>query len=230
MARALWIATWALVGVGLFAVTLRVMFPADLATIGDPSRDVVFALAGTSDPFALVRPAEIRRYDARLADHPRLTRLHILSGALFLLLAPLQFVPSLRNRYRNLHRWSGRLLLALAATLMIGAAYFGIGMPFGGAQEAIPMVVFGPLFVIALARAWIAIRQGQQDLHREWMIRAFSVAIGISTMRVVLLAVDYPLTMLRVPPTGVFVISIWIGWLLSIGAAEAWIRRTRVIA
>jgi len=230
MVRALWITTWALVGVGLFAVTMRAMYPADLATRTDPARDTVFAMAGTSDPFATVRPAEMRRYDSRLATHPRLTRLHLIPGALFLLFAPIQFVPAVRNRYRNLHRWSGRILMALAATLMIGAFYFGVGVPYAGAPETIAIALFGTLFLAALARAWIAIRNRQQDLHREWMIRAFAVAIAIAAMRVVLLVVDYPFTMLGMSPTGVFAISIWIGFVLSMGAAELWIRRTRVPA
>jgi hypothetical protein len=30
-----------------------------------------------------------------------------------------------------------------------------------------------------------------------------------------------------VSPAGVFLVSIWLGWLVTLGAAELWIRRTR---
>src|SRR5688572_4609419 len=43
--------------------------------------------------------------------HPRNTLLHVLPGALLMLLAPLQFSKRIRNRYLTFHRWLGRSLL-----------------------------------------------------------------------------------------------------------------------
>jgi hypothetical protein len=56
------------------------------------------------------------------------------------------------------------------------------------------------------------------------------VAVGISTVRVVIVAIDLPLTMLGIDAVGVFLIGLWSGWILTVAAAEAWIRRTRLPA
>src|SRR5689334_14523150 len=49
--------------------------------------------------------------DAGFSAHPLLTFAHMLPGLAFMLLGPLQFVPSLRARRPALHRLSGRLVL-----------------------------------------------------------------------------------------------------------------------
>jgi len=53
------------------------------------------------------------------------------------------------------------------------------------------------------------------------------VAIGISTVRVVGAAVDIALTPAGFGPRALFVLSVWTGWALSVGAGELWIAYTR---
>jgi uncharacterized membrane protein len=65
----------------------------------------------------------------------------------------------------------------------------------------------------------VAIRRHQVACHREWMIRAFALAIGISVVRVVGAAVDLALTPVGVRPAEIFVISIWAGWVIAFGSA-----------
>ena len=79
----------------------------------------------------------------------------------------------------------------------------------------------------AVLRAFLAIRMGQVALHREWMIRAFAIALGISTVRLVT-----PIFLIILSPFGVgerelFALSFWSGWLITLGAAELWIRYSR---
>src|SRR5579864_36231 len=57
--------------------------------------------------------------DAGFARHRALTLVHILPGALFLVLASLQFVPGIREKHLNVHRWMGRILVVLG--LIIGS-------------------------------------------------------------------------------------------------------------
>ena len=77
----------------------------------------------------------------------------------------------------------------------------------------------------ALIRAVVAIRRHQVALHREWMIRAFAVALGISTVRIVAAIVDIALTPAGFGPQALFVLSVWTGWAMTVGAAELWIVR-----
>jgi uncharacterized membrane protein YozB (DUF420 family) len=50
------------------------------------------------------------------------------------------------------------------------------------------------VFAVALGRGWRAIRHGDVEAHREWMIRAFAVCAGIATVRIVMAALDLWLT------------------------------------
>ncbi len=61
------------------------------------------------------------------------------------------------------------------------------------------------------------------------MIRTVAAAVGISSVRLVILPIDIALTPAGVGIQSVFLISIWVGWGLTLTAAEWWIRRTRPI-
>jgi hypothetical protein len=118
--------------------------------------------------------------------------------------------------------------VALLVTLGVAAAVnFGLLMPYGGPAESVAIALFGALFLLALSRAFLAIRRHQVARHREWMIRAFAIALAISTVRVVGAAFDVLLTPAAVHPAPIFVLSIWTGWIVTVAAAEPWIRHTR---
>jgi hypothetical protein len=122
-----------------------------------------------------------------------------------------------------LHRWSGRTFLVAAAITGISGLYLGVAVPYAGIAEALPTLVFGTLFILFLVRAYRAARCGQYLRHREWMIRMFSLAAGVGTIRVVglgLLSTGMDLREL-------IGWSFALGWVTSLLAAEWWIRRTR---
>lgn len=216
-----------LTAIGVAAVIGRGLYPADLATRADPQRTRLMELLDREDPFAAHRAEELDQFDRRFAAHPVMTRLHILPGGLFLLLAPLQFSSRIRSRHLRFHRWSGRVLLLAAIVTALSGLYFGLLMPFGGPAEAVAIALFGGLLLIAVVRGFLAIRSGRIALHREWMIRTFALGIAISTVRLVAPVVDYAFTPTGMRSWDMFALAVWIGWLLTIAAAEAWIRYTR---
>ena len=171
--------------------------------------------------------AQIRRFLAKFYVYPGATLLHVMPGAAFMILAPFQFSRQIRSRHVRFHRWSGRVIAALAVPIGLSGLFFGLLMPFSGAKEAAAIALFGAIFLFALARAVMAIRRGDVATHREWMIRMFSIAIGISAVRLVGAVF---LVVLRQGPEAWFGESVWIGFGLTFGAAELWIRRTRVPA
>lgn len=176
------------------------------------------------DPFNAQLLREYEEVDRRFATRPSLTLLHVVPGGLFLALAPLQFVPAIRRRFITFHRWSGRLLVVLAILSVVPAFYFGVAIPYGGTSEATAIAVFGSLFVLAILRAFVAIRNGDVRCHREWMIRAFALALAISTIRLLGIAVQ---AFTRAPVHEQLGVVFWTGWALMLGAAELWVRHTR---
>jgi uncharacterized membrane protein len=171
--------------------------------------------------------ALIDRYDARFAAHPAVSIWHVLPGALFLALAPLQLSRRIRARHLRFHRWSGRLLVFIVIAATLDSFYFGILHPFAGIGEVSAIAVFGALMLVAVLRGFIAIRRGDESRHRRWMIRAVAIALGISTIRVVGALLQMLLPM---PPAQMLTVSFWIGWTLTLAAAEVYLRASATSA
>ena len=142
-------------------------------------------------------------------------------------MAPFQFWAGLRNRYRRLHRWSGRVLLCVLLASVASALYFGLGVPYAGKSEALLIAVVATLLLTAVGRAFVAIRRGHVARHREWMLRVFAVALGIATARVIGAVLDVALAPVGIRAATAFVLALWLGWGLTVGAAELWIVHTR---
>jgi uncharacterized membrane protein len=212
--------------VGVAAAVGRALHPGDLTRRADVVRNRLFEALDLTDPLLAERPAEVERVDSRFAAHPRATLLHVVPGGLFLLVAPLQFSPWIRRRHLLVHRWSGRVLVALALASVGPGLFFGLLVPYAGWTEAVVIAFFGGLFLVALTRAVAAIRRGDVARHRRWMIRSYAVAIGIATTRVFGAGLDLLLSPAGFPPRGLFVLAIATGWTATVLAAELWIART----
>lgn len=216
-----------LITIGVTASIGRVVFPADMIQRGERARTAVLKAFNRQDPLTLQRPAELARMDRPFAEHRFLTLVHVVSGSLFFIFAPLQFVARLRTSHPKLHRYSGRILLTIVAISLIPGLFFGIVMPFGGGLEAVMIGALGISLLYAMATAVIAIRRGDVARHREWMIRMFANALAISTARLVGGPIDFMLTPYGTPLDERFVLAIWAAWLLTLATAECWIRYTR---
>jgi uncharacterized membrane protein len=227
LAPALWAVAAVLVIIGVAAAIGRVVFADDVMTRADPVRQWLMDALHREDPFAAQRPAELALVDGKFATNRFLTLWHVLPGGIFLLFAPLQFSTWIRRRSIRFHRWSGRLLLPAVVASVLPGMYFGILIPYGGPSEAVVIAASGGLLVIAVCRGFLAIRRRQVARHREWMIRVFALAIAISTVRVVAVPLDVALTPAGFRPQTLFAISVWTGWIITLGVAELWIRYTR---
>jgi uncharacterized membrane protein len=219
MRTTVWVAVIFLVLIGLASVIGRVIFPRDFAHRAELTRNRFI----DSRPHTEEELAEV---DNKFGGQRAITLVHIVAGGLFLLLAPLQFVPAIRNRYLRMHRRMGRVLIIVA--LISGAAglFFGLYRPIAGVREAVGIALFGVFLFIAAIKGYVAIRNGQVELHREWMIRAFATALAISTVRVAAAVIDIGQIVANNPRTQ-FVLSIWSGWLITLALAEIWIRYSR---
>lgn len=167
---------------------------------------------------------EAFEFDRWFVAHPMLTFVHVILGGIFLTLAPFQFSSSIRNRYLRFHRWSGRVLVLVALPVGLSGLLLGALFPFGGPVAASAAFVAGVFFLVALIRAFIAIRHRDVARHREWMIRMFSIGLGIATVRVVGMLMGAITRSSFQESAGT---AFWIGWVSTFAAAELWIRHTR---
>jgi uncharacterized membrane protein len=167
-------------------------------------------------------PAEAM--DSGFARHLALTMVHIIPGALFMILAPLQFVPAIRAKHLSFHRWSGRLLFASGLVIGISALVMSYTMNIGGANEIAATTLFAILFLICLVKAYRHIRRKEVAQHREWVIRMFGIGLGVATTRPI---VGMFFAFRKLTPHEFFGIAFWLGFTTTFLAAEAWIDYTR---
>ncbi len=167
---------------------------------------------------------QIPQYEEHFAGTPGVTLVHVVTGALFLGLGLLQFAAGIRSRHLTFHRWSGRFLAALALFAGTTGLWLGLVAPFTPIVR-LPTVAAGAIFLIAPAMAIAAIRRGDVARHREWMIRFFSIGVGIVVMRLVMPVLFWLLT-----PADFRIIlglGFWAGLIISVATAELWIRSSR---
>lgn len=163
-------------------------------------------------------------------DYPTIVALHVVLGAFYLVFAPFQFVRRIRSRHPGYHRRMGRVLVALGLVVGVTALFVGLVIPFSGWMEGVLIVLFGGLFLFALVKGFVHIRAGRVARHREWMIRAFAIALAIATQRVIFVPSLFVFGVTS-PTDGRVVTLSLAAWAAALvvhsSLAEVWIRLTR---
>ncbi len=174
----------------------------------------------TRTPEELVR--DIQWSEQRWADHPVVVLAHAIPGFVFMFLGPFQFIGKIRSRNIRLHRWSGRIFLAAGAFVGISAIAMPLRFPLiAGRAELAVVVPFAGFLLFALAKAYACIRRREIAAHREWMIRAFAIGLGIAAVR----PIDGVLTYFtRLSLHDHFAVALWTCLCGAALTAEIWIR------
>src|SRR4030081_1154484 len=216
--RALWSAVifLALIGSAVAVRRLVLLVPIAIGGYHPP--------AATSNPKA----AQFAALDDLFAHYPVLTLVHIVPGLLFMLLGPLQFNSTIRARHLRWHRWCGRVFVVGGFVIGIPGLLMIFGIPaIGGVNQAAATTLFGSYFLLALSRAFWLIRRREVALHREWMIRTFSIGLAVATIRPIMGIFFATSRFSGLTPHEFFGIAFWIGFVLHLIAAEAWIHQTQ---
>lgn len=175
--------------------------------------DLPHLLAGTPSDDAFGR---------RYVEHPWEGYLHIVPGALFLLLALPQLSLRVRRRHLRLHRRLGRAAVALGLVSAVFGLVFGARHAFGGPPQTAATMVFGTWFGLTLVLGLRAARSHRVREHRRWMIRAFAVSTGVGTIRLwVGLLFGTGVTDFA----GAFGWAFWLGLAMHVVAGEIYLLR-----
>jgi uncharacterized membrane protein len=150
--------------------------------------------------------------------------MHVLGGATFGILGPIQFSRVLMGKYGLLHRFLGRIFVAAGA--MISLSSLGLLWRFPGTYSVAVSsgrLLFGIALGVALVFAMQAIRKQDFARHRNWMIRAYAVGIGATAVTMVFFPI-YVIT--GEPPRGLAADIVFLGsWSACVVLAEALVRR-----
>ena len=160
----------------------------------------------------------------RLAAAPVWHFMHVLGGATFGILGPIQFGRALMPRYGLLHRILGRVFVASGAMIALSSLTLLWRFPdANSAAISVGRLVFGIALGIALVLAMQAIYRRDFTRHRNWMIRAYAIGIGATAVTMVF----FPIYLITgVPPKGLAADIAFLGaWTACIVFAEGLVRR-----
>lgn len=160
----------------------------------------------------------------RLSAVPIWHFMHVLGGATFGILGPLQFGRVLMRKYGLLHRVMGRVFVAAGAMLSLSSLSLLWHFPdtYSVAVSS-GRLLFGIALGVALAIAMQAIRKRDFTRHRKWMIRAYAIGIGATAVTMVFFPI-YAIT--GEPPMGLAADIAFLGsWTACIVFAEILVRR-----
>lgn len=166
-------------------------------------------------------------YNPGFLRYPAIVGVHVVLGAVYLALAPFQFLGRIRVRYTGYHRRMGRVLIGLGLIVGATALFIGLVIPFSGWAERVVIGTFGSLFVFALSRGFVSIRAGRVAAHRAWMTRAFAIGLSVATMRLIFV----PALMFGSPSERqielLSVVSFTVAFMLHAALTELWLYTSR---
>ena len=167
-------------------------------------------------------------YNPGFKRYPTATILHIVPGALYLGLAPLQFMRFVREKWIHIHRALGWALSVCAMLVGTTAFFMAMIFPFSGVAESISVGFFASLFLCAIVKGLVKIRAKEVIPHKEWMTRAFALGLGIATSRIIFLPFYFSMANPKQAQVQVlFIASFIAGFSVHLLATELWIRRAR---
>lgn len=145
---------------------------------------------------------------------------HVFSAIFVLLAGFTQFSKRMRIKHKALHRRAG-WLYAGVTLLLAGPSGLVIGLyANGGLGSRIAFCLLASLWMLFTALAIVTIVKGKVRAHEKWMIRSFSLALSALTLRAWKLLI---VVMFQPKPMDVYRIVAWLGWVLNLAIAEAWI-------
>ena len=112
-----------------------------------------------------------------------LVLLHVLGGLTALLIGPFQFSSRFRQRHLRVHRIMGRIYLSSVAAAAIVALYVSV-IHQKDMQDRQWVFALDIAWLITGSMAFAAVRNGNIEVHRQWIARNYAFTTVFVTVRV----------------------------------------------
>jgi uncharacterized membrane protein len=201
-------------------------------------RIAVGALAAVVGGFILLDPARYFTFNANLgrlspAGHPLyfpVLLVHVLGGTVAVSLVVLQIWPWLRRRHPRVHRYVGRVYVAVAWPAGLAAIVMALYWPFNPVSS-VSDTTHAVLWLAATTYGFALARRRRFADHRRWMLRSFALCTSIIINRIVTVPMEMLTTWLAshlttAAPTFPTIQPIHTGsqaWLLDVSAIDSWL-------
>ncbi len=158
-----------------------------------------------------------------------LIRTHVACAMTMISTGTLQFWTGLRMRNMTFHVWCGRVYLLTGTFVGCSALYMGLHPRLGGIVFGFGLFLNGLFWLAAAAIAYYAIRLGNVQVHKDWMIRTYVLACaGIVGDRII---PDMTFVARRIGVDALNDISGWANWAVPLMVTEVilQVRRLRKV-
>jgi uncharacterized membrane protein len=147
--------------------------------------------------------------------------LHITGMMFATLIGPFQFLRRLRERHFRLHRTLGKVYIAAAIVGAVGGIYMA-RFTASGLVSDVGFALLGLGVLLTTTLAFVRIRSGNVQSHREWMTRSYALIFSAVTLRLYLA----PLEAAFGEYDGYAIVA-WACWVPNLIFAE-WLIRSRL--
>ena len=108
---------------------------------------------------------------------------HIVTGTVFAVLGAFQFPTAPRQGRRIWHRRAGRLLAPVGLVAAVTGLWLTLHPRLADSTALLTAIrlTFGTAMVVSIVLGFIAIRRRDVARHRDWMIRAYALGLGVAT-------------------------------------------------
>jgi hypothetical protein len=200
----------------------RTSYRGTLVLLGIASVIAVTFLVVAAFPYLTLNQARFGPYWPRR----NWLRLHIAGGMVALLTGPVQLWLGISDRRVEVHRRLGLVYLASVVVSSVGAFYLAfhteLGWVFGAGLGGL-----GVAWIVTTGMAFVAIRRGLYDQHKEWMIRSYVVTFGFVTFRAMVVALGAAHVGTQVEQ---LTAASWFCWAVPLLITEAILQGRKVFA
>jgi len=103
--------------------------------------------------------------------------MHFFMGSVLVLAWPILLSSRIRQRYRAVHRWTGRVYVTAGFLAGTGGLSFILARHTGGADH-IAFAIWGMVMMVSAVMAYVHARARRIEQHRAWAIRLFAMVFG----------------------------------------------------
>jgi uncharacterized membrane protein len=147
---------------------------------------------------------------------------HAFGGAIAALIGPFQLITRLRTAWPRVHVWMGRTYLLAVLAGGLAGLYFA-PTSTAGTVGRVGFTTLAVFWLFSGTRAYLAIRRGDVQQHRRWMLRNYALTFGAATLRI-----ELPLLIIGgLSFPAAYTLVAWISWVPNWLAVEAWLRRRK---
>jgi uncharacterized membrane protein len=107
---------------------------------------------------------------------------HILGASAALILGPLQFWKSIRNKYPKYHRYAGKIFII--GSLIAAVCAFRLNLMYDCRPCRISLGILSVVWLFTTAAAWWAIKNKNIIAHRQFMVRSYTAALAFVFIRI----------------------------------------------